>query len=210
MTTKIGLISDVHATVAPVQEAIELFQREAVDMILCAGDIAGYGNELQQTIDLLIESDCESIIGNHEIWYLEKNTGPENEQAAVYFNSLPLTKELSVDGIKLHMVHANPPDSCSGGIRLLDQQGELIPEQYAYWSDHLAEFDYDVLIVGHTHQVYAQQMGRTLLINPGSTVFNHSCAILSLPDMNVRWFPLSDQSIQTVWNWGNHQRKINT
>ena len=41
MPAKIGLISDVHATAKPLKEALSIFQREGVDLILCAGDIAG-------------------------------------------------------------------------------------------------------------------------------------------------------------------------
>ncbi len=37
---KIGLISDVHATPDPLREALSIFQKEDVDISLCAGDIA--------------------------------------------------------------------------------------------------------------------------------------------------------------------------
>ena len=50
---KIGLFSDVHATVDPVEEALTLFRREGVDMTICAGDIAGYGEELNDTVEML-------------------------------------------------------------------------------------------------------------------------------------------------------------
>ena len=40
-----------------------------------------------------------------------------------------------------------------------------------------------VLLVGHTHQVFCEQLGNTLVINPGSTRFKRTCAILSLPDL---------------------------
>ncbi len=68
--TKIGLISDVHATPGPVAEALVLFAREGVEAILCAGDIAGYGTELEATVALLIESRCRIILGNHDVWWL--------------------------------------------------------------------------------------------------------------------------------------------
>ena len=51
MSTRIGLISDPHATAAPVAEALSLFKAAEVDSIFCAGDIAGYGNELEATLD---------------------------------------------------------------------------------------------------------------------------------------------------------------
>ena len=42
MTTKIGLLGDVHATVDPVAEALAIFRDEGVDRVWCAGDVAGY------------------------------------------------------------------------------------------------------------------------------------------------------------------------
>jgi predicted phosphodiesterase len=53
MSTRIGLLSDPHATPQPVAEALAVFRREQVDQVLCAGDIAGYGTQLAETIELL-------------------------------------------------------------------------------------------------------------------------------------------------------------
>ncbi len=67
MSAKIGLISDIHAAVASLREALAIFAQERVDLVLCAGDIAGYGTELEQSVELLIESGCTTILGNHDI-----------------------------------------------------------------------------------------------------------------------------------------------
>ena len=44
--------------------------------------------------------------------------------------------------------------------------------------------------------------GDLLVVNPGSTLFNHTCAILSLPEMAVEVFSLSGKEPLLVWNWG--------
>ena len=44
----------------------------------------------------------------------------------------------------------------------------------------------------------------TLVVNPGSTVFNHSCAILSLPEMTLQVLPLSGQPVRRTWNWAEY------
>lgn len=78
------------------------------------------------------------------------------------------------------------------------------------WSERLQRFEYDVLVVGHTHQVFAEHLANTLVINPGSTKFNHSCAILELPGLEFRVLPLSDKKVVKSWNWGTNQiAKIN-
>jgi putative phosphoesterase len=204
MTTKIGLISDVHAAAAPLQEALRVFGEEGVEAILCAGDIAGYGKELEQTVALLIKSGCRAIVGNHDLWHLgnAENANHFNGSAEAYLRSLYDTAELDFAGKTVYMVHASPPDSVLNGIKLLDEEGLLIRAQKADWSEFLAGIPYDVLVVGHTHQVFAEQLGDVLVINPGSTLFNHTCAILTLPDMEVRFIPLSGKKPLLSWNWG--------
>ena len=207
MSTKIGLVSDVHATPAPLAEALAIFQAQAVDMVLCPGDIAGYADELEATIQLLIDNECQAIQGNHEVWRLKAAEDGEESAALDYFRSLPQMLDLEIEGKRLHVAHAHPPQAYTGGIKLLDQDANLIPEELSYWREQLAKYDYDVLVVGHTHQVFAEQLGRMLVINPGSSKFNHTCAILRLPEMTVEWFALSNQQPVKTWNWGN---QVNT
>ena len=199
---KLGLISDPHAYPEPVAEALSIFKKEQVDAIWCTGDIAGYGEDLEETFRLLQKSDCQSILGNHEIKYLKKNSELIDTDVNSYLDSLPRVMQQNIEGKKVYMVHASPPDSLMDGIRLLDQQGNIIESEKQDWTMRLNDFEHDVLIVGHTHQVFAEILGSTLVINPGSSQFNHSCVILSLPDLNVQWFALSGQSIKKSWNWG--------
>ena len=199
--TTVGLISDPHATAEPVAEALSIFKRERVDEIWCTGDIVGYGNELEATIALLKSHHCQAIRGNHEIWYLQEANQQSAATTYAYLNDLPSTIHRSIDELSLMMVHASPPNSVLEGIRLLDQNGQIIEAERQLWSERLAEFHYHVLIVGHTHQAFAEQLGQTLVINPGSSHFNHSCAILCLPDLSVQWYALGGHAIQKSWNW---------
>ena len=200
----IGLISDVHAAPAPVAEALEIFINAGVDQVLCAGDIAGYMDGLEQTIKLLVESDCPTVMGNHDLLYIDHHEDENDNQATAFLKTLPASYEATIEGKKLYMVHAQPPDGCHGGIKLLDKHGDLMVEKVASWAETLQPYDYDVLIVGHTHQVFVEKIGGMLVVNPGSTVFNNCCAILRLPEMTVELFALGGKSIQKTWNWGEH------
>jgi putative phosphoesterase len=205
MTVKIGLISDVHATPEPLQEAMEIFSRENVASILCAGDLSGYGTELEQTVELLIRNRCQSIVGNHDQWWLEREGEWQTGPLANYMRNLPRSIDMSVAGRTLHMVHASPPESLMEGIRLLDEHAVLRSEQVDYWSRYLKDFDFDVLVVGHTHQVFAECLGHIMVVNPGSTLFNHTCAILTLPEMVVKTLPLGGKIPVLSWNWGTYR-----
>jgi putative phosphoesterase len=202
--TLIGLLSDVHATPAPVKEALSIFQRAGVEQIFCAGDIAGYRKQLQQTVALLVDSGCEAVLGNHDLLYLDHYGDDPHDTAVAYFRGLPASLTREIAGRRVYLVHAHPPDACHGGIKLLDRQGEVLPERVAYWAEQLRSFDYDVLVVGHTHQVFSEWIGNTLVVNPGSSAFNHSCAILRLPEMTLQVFALSGKDVQRTWNWGDH------
>lgn len=198
-TTRIGLLSDVHATVRPVREALDIFHSEGVESILCAGDIAGYGTELEETVALLIASGCRAVLGNHDLWYFESCDGDAEGPVADYLRTLPTSINLERQETSLTMLHASPEDLLLGGIRLLDEAGDVVKKQEHRWCQELMDFPAEVLVVGHTHQAFARPLGETLVINPGSTLFNHTCAILTLPDKNVRFFPLSGK--RPVWSW---------
>lgn len=197
MSVQLGLISDIHAAADPLREALAIFARKRVDLVLCAGDIAGYGTELEQSVGLLTESGCRTVCGNHDVRL--NGQGPEVRS---FLRNLPQTWEATIKGKRIFMVHASPPCSMNRGITLLDQYEQMLPEAKERWTRELAGYPFDVLIVGHTHQVFAEMLGRVLVINPGSTVFNHTCAILSLPDPDVQIVPLSGKKPRRVWHWG--------
>ena len=207
MSIKIGLISDVHATPGPLRDALDCFRDEEVAMVLCAGDIAGYGPDLDRTVQLLEDGGCRSILGNHDLWWLADFDIEETDLSTGYLRRLPLVDELEIEGVRISMVHGSPPASVMEGIKLLDEGGEMIDELREFWSDSLAGYAADVLVVGHTHQVFAERLGSVLVINPGSTRFNHTCAILHLPDMDVEFLPLGGKEPELVWNWGMQYRR---
>ena len=202
MANKLGLISDVHASSAPLREALAIFKREQVDRIICAGDIAGYFEETEAAVDLLLECRCECIIGNHDQAFVETHADTADSRVYRFLDTLPETLEYDIEGKRVYVVHAHPPASQHGGIKLLDVDGNLIPEQKAYWQQALADSEWDLLIVGHTHQVFAEQLGSLLVVNPGSTQFNHTCMILTLPEMTVETYALEGKEPLLSWNWG--------
>lgn len=201
MTTRIGLVSDVHSTPGVLREALQRLQDAGVDEIICAGDIAGYYDTVVPTVELLIASDCRAVIGNHDQKFLATPAQAGEERVREWLAALPPTLSLACEGMELLVVHAEPPAAQTGGLRLLDADGEPRAERLADWRERLADFEHDVLIVGHTHQVYALEIGDTLVVNPGSTVFNHSCMILTLPELEVETIALGGREVVRCWNF---------
>ncbi len=202
MSVKVGLISDIHATPEPLREALAIFTAEGVETVLCAGDIAGYGTALESTVALLVEAGCRTILGNHDLWWLADADPGAAGPAEAYLRRLPLADELIIAGKTILAVHGSPPASLMRGIRLLDEDGGIDAAARDFWCTALGSVGAEVLVVGHTHQVFAERLGNPLVVNPGSTRFNHTCAILSLPEMEVTFYPLGGQDPEYVWNWG--------
>jgi len=200
----IGLISDVHATPGPVAEALSVFERAGVEQVFCAGDIAGYREQLEPTVELLVASGCQSVIGNHDLQYLDHLDDEVDTVAADFLGKLPTFIDTVIADKRFYLVHAQPPEACHGGIKLLDRDGNLKPGPVAEWTERLAAFAPDVLVVGHTHQVFAETLGGTLVVNPGSSAFNNSCAILNLPELSVTFHALGGTAIEKTWNWAVH------
>jgi len=201
MTTRLGLVGDPHSTPDALAHALDIFKQHSVDKILCPGDIAGYFDDVDATIELLRTNKCECIIGNHDQSFLYKNADNNQTPSYQFLSQLGETLEFEIEGKRIYMVHAEPPSEQHGGIKLLDPDGDIMEDRKIAWKEKLKDFDYDVLIIGHSHQVFAEQLGDILVINPGSSAFNHSCMILTLPEMKTEVFALGDMDIVKCWNW---------
>ena len=109
MSTKIGLISDVHSSPAPLNHALDIFARENVSDIICAGDIAGYYETLEPTVELLVQNKCKTIIGNHDQAHLASYPDLKDQKEFRFLSQLPETLVLEIEGKRIYVVHAHPP-----------------------------------------------------------------------------------------------------
>ncbi len=200
-STRIGLISDVHAGPVAVEQALTIFKDENVSEIICAGDIAGYFDTLDPVVDQLIAADCKAVMGNHDQAFLQNNQYSQPTKTIEYLAALPQFLQLQIANKSIYVVHAHPPSSQHGGIKLLDKSGNIVLQKKESWEKQLQGFAADVLIVGHTHQIYAEMIGGVFVVNPGSSQFNHSCMILDLADLSVETYALEDQPILKNWNF---------
>src|SRR4051794_31357016 len=171
---RVLLGSDVHAN-RPALEAV----REPCDVALFLGDLVEYGVEPSPCIAWVRERCQHWVRGNHDhgaahgvavvpstktsFKYL---TGPTRtlgrqrmtEADRRFLASMPLTRFLTLDGLRFLLVHATPRDP-------LD---EFAPPDPELWARRLEGINVDVVCVGHTHQPYALTVGDTLVVNPGS------------------------------------------
>ena len=82
--TILGLISDVHADLKSLKRALDILQGQAVEKIICAGDLVDKGNEGDAVVRLIREQQIPSVMGNHDYMvyrnqqWLMRNAGEQN------------------------------------------------------------------------------------------------------------------------------------
>jgi putative phosphoesterase len=169
---RILLLADLHAN-WPALNAI----KEPFDACLILGDLVDYGLEPAPCIQWVKKNASHAVRGNHDhgvaqfvkvqgkngFKFLTGVTRQVTQERVTaddrrFLGSLPVSKRVTLDGVKFLMVHATPRDP-------LD---EYAIADVDFWSRRLADVDAQVVCVGHTHHPYILEVGDKLVVNPGS------------------------------------------
>ncbi len=169
---RILLIADIHGN----RSALEAIT-EPHDVCLCVGDVVDYGPEPGPCVDWVRRHTLACVRGNHDhgaaqnvevqgvggFRFLTAVTRPPTVSALTteqrrYLAELPTSRMLTLDGKRFLLVHATPRDPMD----------EYAPADASFWAARLARLDVDFVCVGHTHQPYTLQVGKTTVVNPGS------------------------------------------
>ncbi|MEM6281174.1 MAG: metallophosphoesterase family protein [Chloroflexota bacterium] len=191
---RVGIISDVHAFLEPMERALALLEGAGVDQLLCAGDLVDGGYEGDDVVRLLRQLDVPCVRGNHdEAMFVEqaalrrelKRTGAPDHpmllksETVAFVHSRPTRLDFEVQGVRVCVAHGTPTSN----------KRYLFPDAFEEWLDEVvADANADVVVLGHTHMPMALMHRDTLIVNPGSTAQNRThpvtrtCGILTLPE----------------------------
>lgn len=169
---RILLLADLHAN-WPALHAI----KENCDACLVLGDLVDYGLEPAPCLQWVKQKATYAIRGNHDhgvaqfvkvqgrngFKYLTGVTRQVTQERISsedrrFLGSLPVSKRVTLDGVRYLMVHATPRDP-------LDEYAIADAD---FWAKRLTDVDAQVICVGHTHHPYILEVGDKLVINPGS------------------------------------------
>lgn len=171
---RVLLVADIHSNWAALQSL-----HGSYDVALFLGDLVEYGVEPGPCIDWVRANCRHAVRGNHDhgaahgvvtspaqthgFKYLTGATRPIgrerlSETNRRYLAELPLVQFVTLDGLRMMLVHGTPRDP-------LD---EFAPPDPEFWAKRLQGIDVDVVCVGHTHRPYALQVNGPLVVNPGS------------------------------------------
>lgn len=70
MNKKIAIITDIHGNLEALTAILENIKNNDFQEIICLGDTINIGPNSKECIDLLIENNVKSVLGNHEIYLL--------------------------------------------------------------------------------------------------------------------------------------------
>jgi putative phosphoesterase len=171
MTTRVGVVADTHYPefIDRLPETM-LEALRGVDLILHAGDI----NSREGIRELERIAPVEAVRGDHD-------------QA---LPDLPLTRELTIEGKRIVLVHGNrsrwieEPQTLLWTLSL----GYLRPHSTLPRALYRRFPDADAIVFGHLHSSHIEVHDTTLLFNPGGVhVWNPATAAVRL-QQNPGWF----------------------
>ena len=103
MQKRIALVTDIHGNKEALESILEDINTQDIEDIICLGDSIDIGPNSKECIDLLIDNNVKSVLGNHEIYLLNGTdfdpsiTGEEKEHYKWVKDSLT---EKEIDYIK--------------------------------------------------------------------------------------------------------------
>lgn len=160
---RLGFLSDVHAHPDRLELALDRLIDEGAELLVCLGDIVGYGPDPCAAVDMVADRCNVVLRGNHDHAVAEGSehvsfaaesarAGAENHRALLgerrcrWLADLPVTAE--VEGLGL--VHASIPQPLRWRYPVV---GTIADDESAMISIDAVfrAMGHDVLLVGHSH-----------------------------------------------------------
>jgi predicted phosphodiesterase len=148
-----AIISDIHGNLEALESVLDDIKQQEIDSHICLGDIAGYGADPNECVELIKELNCPCVIGNHDAGVLgTTDIGKFNSaaRAAIEYHRNVLTNDNKAYLSNLNftqrieaftIVHANLEDPPEWGYVFNSYEAEQL---FPYQKDKICFF-------GHTH-----------------------------------------------------------
>lgn len=171
---RIAAISDIHGNIYALMKTLEDIDEQKVDMIVCLGDLVGYGPHPNEVIALIRRRNLPCIKGNYDAsvvdgafsyirdteinsFSLPWNCQEVRESNKFYLNQLPEFLEYKVDDLKIKFVHGSP-----------NKISEYLFSDAENTQKIMEDLKEDVLVCAHTHIPSIKEFNNKLFINVGS------------------------------------------
>jgi putative phosphoesterase len=179
---RIAVFSDIHGNAIALEAVLKDIKTRNIDLVLCGGDLVGYGAYPNEVIELIRKNRIPTIMGNYDdgvgydkpecgcaykdpqmaelghrslVW-MKKHVTEDNK---AYLRGLLQRLAMTVYDKKILLVHGSPR-------KINEYLFEERPAESVLRLIH--DEDIDILICGHTHLPYIKNLDGKYLINMGS------------------------------------------
>jgi putative phosphoesterase len=163
---RVGVVSDVHNNLEALSYALEHLR--SCDVILGLGDLISDYRVDARAVELCRGARVFNILGNHEKSIL-RHPGSQvrrrmSAEILEYLGELPASREIELDGRKVHVAHGSPWDDPTDTrcVYVIERDRPALARV-------AATTQADVVLLGHTHRAMAVRHEQTLVLNPGSS-----------------------------------------
>lgn len=171
---KIAAISDIHGNIYSLMKVLEDIDEQKVDLVVCLGDLVGYGPHPNEVVSLIKRREMPCIKGNYDASVVDgaftfiRDTSinsfalpwaSEEVRASnkFYLSQLPTELNYDINGVKIKFTHGSPA-----------QINEYLFEDGENTKKVMESLEEDVLVCAHTHIPSYKKFGDKLFINTGS------------------------------------------
>ena len=177
---KIAFIADIHANIFALKKVLQDIEKQNVDKIICLGDLVGYAPYPNEVINLIKEKNILTIQGNYDestgeelmvcgcdyesqketenanksLFWTQEEVSEENKK---WLAELPKEKKIEIEGWNLYLVHGSPR-----------KNNEYLYADSKEVKEIAKNFEFDVLLSGHTHLPYFKVINEKYIVNAGS------------------------------------------
>jgi putative phosphoesterase len=177
---KVALISDIHGNWPALEAVLAELQHEAVDQLVCLGDVAAVGPQPHEVIGRLRQLGCPVVKGNTDAWLADdvlwakmKELLPRHvaeitawsltqitADDCAYLQSLPATYEIDLGAGQALLCYHGSPNSYDDILLATTAAADV--------DRMLVGSTGTVLAGGHTHVAMLRRHGALILLNPGT------------------------------------------
>lgn len=179
---RLAVFSDIHGNLHALEAVLADIDQQSPDAVYCLGDLVGYGAFPNEVIALVRERGIPTLMGNYD-----DGVGHDRDDCGCAYTtaSARALGDLSLHWTRERVTPMNKAALCRllpsirlehAGQRLLLVHGSPRKlNEYVYADRPAASLervarsaDADILVFGHTHLPYVQQVAGVWLVNDGS------------------------------------------
>ncbi len=173
---RIAVFSDIHGNCLALETVLADIKLASIDKLICLGDAIQGGAQPGETVALLRDLACLTVMGNSDDWLLTGITTESlsslqyeirdwtltrlSEEDCKFISQFPPTIEIEIGGIKRLLCFHGSPRSYDDNILPVTSDAEL--------QKLLGDNQSFIYTGGHVHSQLLRRIGDTFYFRPGS------------------------------------------